>query len=74
MLLVAFYGQVFASDEAKREKIKETISDSKRAVKQKGRDFEDRTCELVNGKMVCALKKVKHSAEKRADQVKDAAD
>jgi hypothetical protein len=74
MLLVAFCGQVFASDEAKREKIKENINDSKRAAKQESRNFEDRTCELVNGKMTCALKKVKHSAEKRADQIKDAAD
>jgi hypothetical protein len=74
ILLVAFCGQVFASDEAKRQKIKEKINDSKRAFKQESREFEDRTCELVNGKMVCALKKAKHSTQKRADQIQDKAD
>jgi hypothetical protein len=74
MLLVAFCGQAFALDEVTKEKIQENINDSKRAVKQESREFKDRTCKLVNGKMVCALKKVKHSAEKRADQIKDLAD
>lgn len=65
---------LFAADETSKEKIQESIKDSKRAVKQVNREFEDKTCELVNGKMVCVLNKVKHSAEKGADKVQDAAD
>jgi uncharacterized protein YjbJ (UPF0337 family) len=66
--------QIFASEESVKEKARESINDSKRAIKQAHRDFEDKTCELVNGKMVCALKKVKHSVEKSTDKVQDAAD
>ncbi len=67
-------GQLFAEDVTTREKNQESINDSKRAAKQANREFEDKTCELVNGKMVCALKKVKHSAEKSTDKIQDAAD
>jgi hypothetical protein len=65
---------LFAADETVKEKIQESMRDSKRAVKQTDREFEDKTCELVNGKMVCALKKIKHTAEKSADKIQDAAD
>lgn len=73
LLLISSFS-LFAADETVKEKIQESIRDSKRAVKQTNREFEDKTCDLVNGKMVCALKKIKHSAEKGADKVQDAAD
>jgi hypothetical protein len=66
--------QLLASDEKVREKDRESINDSKRTLKQANREFEDKTCELVNGKMVCAMKKVKHSVEKSSDKIQDAED
>ena len=65
---------LYAADETVKEKIQESIKDSKRTVKQVNREFDDKTCELVNGKMVCVVKKIKHSAEKSADKIQDAAD
>jgi hypothetical protein len=66
--------QLLASEETVREKARESINDSKRTLKQANREFEDKTCELVNGKMVCAVKKVKHSVQKSSDKIQDAAD
>ena len=66
--------QLIASEETVKEKARESMNDSKRAIRQANRDFEDKTCELVNGKMVCSLKKVKHSVEKSTDKAQDAAD
>ncbi len=66
--------QLFASDQTIREKINESLNDSERAGKQASREFEEKTCELVNGKMVCKMKKVKHAAEKSADTIQDLAD
>jgi hypothetical protein len=74
MILMVFCGQLFAEDVTTKEKIQERVNDSKRAAKQANREFEDKTCSLVNGKMVCAMKKVKHSVEKNVDKIKDAAD
>lgn len=63
-----------AADETVKENVHESVKDSKRAMRQANRELEDKTCELVNGKMVCALKKIKHSAEKSVDKVQDAED
>ena len=63
-----------AADETVKENVQESIKDSKRAMRQANRELEEKTCELVNGKMVCALKKIKHSAEKSVDKVQDAKD
>ena len=74
LFTISITGQIFASDQTIREKVNENFNDAKRASKQISRDFEDKTCELVNGKMVCKMKKVKHSAEKSADKIQDLAD
>jgi len=50
------------------------MNDTKRGVKKAARAAEDKTCELVNGKMECAAKKVKHSIQNGADKVEDAID
>ncbi len=65
---------LIAADETVKENAKESINKSKRAMRQANRELEDKTCELVNGKMVCALKKIKHSAEKSVEKVQDAED
>lgn len=74
LFLFAISTQLLASEETVREKARESMNDSKRSLKQANREFEDKTCELVNGKMVCSLKKAKHSVEKSTDKIQDAAD
>lgn len=67
-------GHLNAADETLKEKTRETASDVKRESKDTVRKVEDKTCELVNGKMQCTAKKVKHSIERGADKLEDAAD
>jgi F0F1-type ATP synthase membrane subunit b/b' len=62
------------ADETMKEKAKETMNDAKRGAKKAARAAEDKTCEMVNGKMECAAKKVKHSIQNGADKVEDAMD
>ena len=56
------------------EKMREARRDANREAKNESRKIEDKTCELINGKMQCALKKAKHSIEKSSDEIEDAAD
>ncbi len=62
------------ADETVKQKAEETMNDAKRSAKKAARDAKDKTCELVNGKMECAAKKVKHSIQNGADKVEDAID
>jgi len=54
------------------ENTKEAVSDIKKGTKKTARSIKDKSCELVDGKMNCAAKKMKHKAENAADEVKDA--
>lgn len=58
------------ADEVKSD-IKEGAQDLNKGVKKNARALKDKTCELVNGKMECAGKKLKHKAENLGDEVKD---
>ncbi len=51
--------------------VKETGRDMKKGLKKGGRKIKDETCELVNGKMECAAKKMKHKIQNGTDEVKD---
>lgn len=62
------------ADETVKEKVKEMGNDTKRATKKTVRKVQDETCEMVNGKMKCIGKKIKHSAENAGDKVEDAID
>jgi hypothetical protein len=86
-LAVLALGLVFAipavhAEDSKMEKkadqagdaISEGAKDLKRGTKKAVRNVKDETCELVNGKMECAGKKVKHGAKNLGDKVEDAAD
>lgn len=65
----------YAKDnETIKEKAKEMTSDSARAAKKTGRKIQDKTCEMVNGKMKCVVTKMKHAAQNTADNVEDAID
>ena len=60
------------SEETLTEKTKELGRDVNRGTKKAVRKVKDETCEMVNGKMECAAKKVKHSIQNTADDVEDA--
>jgi len=86
-LAVLALGLVFAipavhAEDSKLEKkadkagdaISETAHDAKRGTKKAFRNAKDKGCELVNGKMECAAKKVKNKAKDLGDKAEDAAD
>ena len=62
------------ADETMEEKTKEAVQDTKRAGKKAVRIVDDKVCSLVNGKMECAVKKVKHAGESIGDEAEDAVD
>ena len=62
------------SDTTVKEDAKELAADSKRGTKKAVRAVKDKTCEMINGKMECAAKKVKHSIQNGAGHVEDAVD
>jgi hypothetical protein len=53
---------------------KEGVSDVKKTVRKGVRKSKDKTCELVNGKMECAAKKLKHKAQNVGDDINDKMD
>lgn len=62
------------ADETVKEKTQEAANDTKRAVKKGARKVKDETCEMVDGKMKCVGKKIKHSAQNAGDKIEDAVD
>jgi hypothetical protein len=57
-----------------KQEAQEMKNDTKRGMKQAGRDIDDSTCEYRHGKAECAAKKGAHSVQKGADKVEDAVD
>jgi gas vesicle protein len=70
-LLLAAPGSLRAESDLSKD-TKEAISDVKKGARKTGRKVKDKSCELVDGKMSCAGKKMKHKVENAADDVKDA--
>lgn len=60
--------------EKSSEEIQEVGNDLKRDAEKAVRDAKDESCEMINGKVECAAKKVKHSIQNGADAVEDAID
>lgn len=60
------------AEESLKKKATETMNDTRRGVQKAGRDLKDKTCELMNGKMECALQKAKHTVQDAVDSVEDA--
>lgn len=61
-------------DETVKEKAEEAANDTKRATKKAVRKVKDETCEMVDGKMKCMGKKIKHAAQNAGDKIEDAVD
>jgi len=53
-----------------KEDAKDVAHDTKVGAKKAGRNLDDKTCEMVNGKMECAGKKAKHKVQNAVDEVK----
>lgn len=51
---------------------KEMSRDAGRGMKKAGRAVKDKTCELVNGKAECAVKKGVNSVKNGTDKIEDA--
>ncbi|MBX2994249.1 MAG: DUF1328 domain-containing protein [Bdellovibrionaceae bacterium] len=64
--------QSYANEPSVTEQAKEAGRDVKKVTKKTVRNVKDKTCEMVNGKMECAVKKVKHKAENAVDEAADA--
>lgn len=62
------------ADETVKEKVTEAGKDTKRAMKKGARKVKDETCEMIDGKMKCMGKKIKHSAQNAGDKIEDAID
>lgn len=73
-LVGSFTSPVVHADETVKEKVSEAGNDTKRAMKKGARKVKDETCEMVNGKMNCVGKKIKHGAQNVGDKVEDAVD
>ncbi|UYL09352.1 hypothetical protein B9G69_002045 [Bdellovibrio sp. SKB1291214] len=56
-----------------KESVKETAQDAKKTVKKGTHRVQEEGCEMVNGKMECAGKKIKNRATEVKDEVKDMA-
>lgn len=53
--------------------VKEAAQDTGKATKKAYRNAKDKGCEMINGKMECAVDKAKHTIQNGADEVKDKA-
>lgn len=73
-LLGSFASNFAHADETVKEKVTEVGNDTKRAMKKGARKVKDETCEMVNGKMKCIGKKIKHSAQNAGEKIEDAID
>lgn len=65
------------SEDKKSETKSEAVelkNDTVRGAKKAVRAVEDKACEMINGKMECAVKKIKNSAKNAGDQVEDIVD
>ena len=62
------------AEETVKDKTVEAGKDLKKNAKQAGRNVKDEACEMVNGKMECAGKKIKHKTQNAVDEVKDKVD
>ncbi len=66
-------GTTYSFADDVKEAAKETAQDAKKTVKKGAHRVEESGCEMVNGKMECAGKKLKNRASEVKDEVKDMA-
>jgi len=52
----------------------EAVKDTGKALTKGARNLKDKTCEMMDGKMKCAGKKLKHKMQNAGDEVNDKVD
>jgi hypothetical protein len=62
---------IFSSASVWPGEVDKTVRDVKRGTRKAVRSAKDKTCELVNGKVECAAKKLKHKAQNTSEEVGD---
>ena len=67
LLAALFAASAVAEDSKPVAETKEAWRNTKKLARKQTRNLKDQTCELVNGKMECTAKKLKHKAENAAD-------
>lgn len=69
---LSFVGSSCNKDNTVKQEMNEAGRDISRGTSKTVREVKDQTCEMVNGKMECAAKKVKHSIQNTTDNIEDA--
>jgi hypothetical protein len=63
-------GMTTVAEETTIEKAETGTNKATDKVKSSYRNVEDRACEMINGKMECAGKKIKHKIKNGSDEIK----
>jgi hypothetical protein len=71
---LAIFGISAAAEETKLEKVETMANKTADSVRQTYRSAKDKGCEMVNGKMECAGKKIKNSARNLKDKIETSAE
>ena len=77
LILVASPNFVMGEESTAKKVVSETAEvarDTGKMAKKKWRAAKDKGCEMVNGKMDCTVKKLKHKGENIKDEVNDKVD
>ncbi len=68
ILFSAYYSQAVVAEETVAEKATVVAEKTGNAVKKTYKNLQDKGCELVDGKMQCLGKKIKHKVEILSDE------
>jgi len=69
LCFVSLFGMSVHAEVTATEKIETSADKAGDSVKKAYRKVKDKTCEMVNGKMECVAKKIKHKAKNAADAI-----
>lgn len=70
LLCLSLFGAIASAEETNLEKAETMKNKAVDSVKKTARDVKDKTCEMINGKMECVAKQVKHTGQDAVDAVK----
>lgn len=70
----AFFVAAHAAEPTAGEKVEEAYKDAKKDIKKGYRKAQDETCQMINGKLECAAKKMGRKAKDAADEIKEKAE
>lgn len=68
LCLVSAFAFSAAAEETTGEKVKNVANKTEDKIKETYRNAADKGCEMIDGKMKCLGKKIKHKAQTAADK------